>query len=168
VPVTGGTPVKLNHALDTDANIYDWQFSPDSSYLAYMAYGGPGEGADLYTIPPDRTREPRQIGGELGQDGSIGYFELGPDGKRIIFNVYSESRSSARLYHTWSDGGTPTLLDAPRAAGGSIDNFELSPDGRRVVYRADLDIDEVTELYASALPDEDAPRYRLFVPSMMH
>jgi len=146
VPVTGGTPQKLNGPLTSggDVSTVALQFSPDGSRVLYVADQNVDERFELFTVPA--------VGGDalaLGGDGSVDPYNVWctPDGNRVVYRASPLSDDGYQLYSVLATGGVPVLLNGELVSGGNVIGAQLSPDGSRIVYLADQDIDEVFELY---------------------
>jgi len=86
-----------------------------------------------------------------GITGSVGDFELCPDGTRVVYVADAESDEVYELYGVPIAGGPSRRLNPHPVLGGDVDAFVISPDSRRVAFRADLDRDERFELYSVSI-----------------
>jgi Tol biopolymer transport system component len=117
VPVTGGTPVKLNHPLPPSANVDDEaEFSPDGSRVMYPVNSNDFTRRELYLVPSEGGAAVR-INGELGPDGTVDFFDpiFTPDGNRILFIAKQQFDTVFEVY-------ARVVRNRSLAGGGSWDN----------------------------------------------
>jgi uncharacterized repeat protein (TIGR01451 family) len=99
-------------------------------------------------------------------------FKVGPASHKLVYaGVESETEGILALYSVPLAGGaSPQRLDGPMTDGGEVDpfTFQISPDDQTVVYRADQDVDEVFELYATrSLPVADVRIHKATAPTSL-
>ncbi len=154
VPITGGTPVKLNGPLprsgifsgDVDYVV----ISPDSSTVVYQADQDTYRVAELYSVPIGGGTSiklnptPPEFGDVFGTN-----LQVSSDNQYAVMIGDVETNGVFEIYSAKIDGSTFVRLNQTLPASGQVDpNFRLTPDGSRVIYLADIDTDEVDELYS--------------------
>ncbi len=119
-----------------DRNFGTVTFSPDGTFLYYIAYEPADPEGALYRIPV--------IGGEASKilDGVKFMFSLSPDGKEVAFYRFDNENKKRRLVTASVAGGgeEKTVLEFTNAGISSVPAF--SPDGRFLSFsQADLGLD---------------------------
>ncbi len=156
VPITGGTPVKLNADLVAGGNVHMlFFFSPDSTRVVYRADQETDNVFELYSVPITGGT-PVKLNAELTASGNVAYFfEISPDGRRVVYTAKPTAVGSYELFSVPITGGTSVKLNADLAPGGDVaSRFRISTDCSKVVYRADQETVGVFELFSQNL----APR----------
>jgi dipeptidyl aminopeptidase/acylaminoacyl peptidase len=136
VDVANGTVTQLTPA---NLHVYEFNWSPDSKRLAYIAANPPGENnwwvAQLYvqkaeaSAPPHSILKPTEISGPL-HNLQIAVPRWSPDSKQIAFigGLMSDQGSTGGdIYLIPSTGGEPHDLTPERAASVAFIHW-LSPD----------------------------------------
>ncbi|HEV2710765.1 MAG TPA: S9 family peptidase [Edaphobacter sp.] len=136
VDVASGTVTQLSPA---DLHVYEFDWSPDSKRLAYIAANPPGENnwwvAQLYvqkaeaSAPPQSILKPTEISGSL-HNLQIAVPRWSPDGKQIAFigGLMSDQGSTGGdIYLTPSTGGELHDLTPGRPTSVAFIHW-LSPD----------------------------------------
>lgn len=125
VDVTSGTVTQLTPA---NLHVYEFDWSPDSKRLAYVAADPPGENnwwvAQLYVQPAEKDATPQSILKPTEISGSLHNLQIAvprwsPDGKQIAFigGLMSDQGSTGGdLYLIPSTGGEPRNLTPERPA----------------------------------------------------
>jgi len=157
VPIGGGAPVKLNAALcaDCDVRFYSgFQISADGNRVVYLADQDTDGVYELYSVPIDGSAAPVKLSGVLDDYSSVDRFEISADGSRVVYIVDLEGYEIYELCSAPIDGSAaPVKLNGALAAGGTVSavEFQIGADNSRVVYVADLNADEVWELYSAPI-----------------
>ncbi len=172
VPLTGGKPTKLNTTLaggkgdvrGPDEELpHPFLISADSQHVVYVADQDVDEVFELYSVPitggavtklnPSLAKGRGGVQGDI-QAGPEHPFLISPDSQRVVYVADQDVDELYELYSVPITGGEAIQLSRNRAAGpgdvhgGIARPFRISPDSQRVVYVADLDVDEVIELYS--------------------
>lgn len=132
IPVTGGTPEKLNTGFASHNN-NDHVISFDGKMLgiSHQRDGLPGGGSTVYVLP--------LTGGEptLVTDSTPSYLHgWSPDGKEVIYTAQRIGSSPAyNLYKKAIKGGAEVQLTFNKK--GLSDGPEYSPDGRYIYFNSD-------------------------------
>ncbi|MBZ0114504.1 MAG: hypothetical protein K8J08_18720 [Thermoanaerobaculia bacterium] len=148
----GGPPVKLNGELPDNADILDFQLSPDGVWVVYRA-------GQIAAVVPQLFRAP--VVGPPGADQPLStlpvqnadHWRIDPRGDRVI----ALSSAFGSVVRPWqmrlvAPLATEELVDEsvfPRAGG--VTSFSIGPDGS-IVYRADQDSFQILELYSIPAP----------------
>jgi Tol biopolymer transport system component len=89
VPLTGGTPIKLNDPLAPGHGIWTFRVSPDSDLVVYLS-GQVDEGAlELYSVPV-RGGAVFKLNGALVDGGFVGSNEISPDSSRVVYKAIQD------------------------------------------------------------------------------
>jgi Tol biopolymer transport system component len=155
VPITGGTPVKLNPPMVGNW-IFGFEISPDSSRVVYSARQDSFTRYDLYSVPLTGGTAVK-LNTPLAPGGDVRVFRVIGATGRVVYSADQDTAGVLELYSVPLTGGTPVKLNGPMVAGGGIYGFRASKDGSRVVYRADQEIDEVYELYSVPMTGSASP-----------
>lgn len=149
-------PVKVNGVLIANGNVTSFQWSPDSSRLAYVADQNIDLVYELYTVAPDGSQLVRVSGdmvvnGSLATDASLDTPEYAwsPDGQRLAYIADQDTNSVGELYTVLANGTSNIRINGNLVANGDVVGFKWSPDSQRVMYRADQDTNTVYELYST-------------------
>jgi len=130
VPVDGSAPsVELSDAADDDFRI-----SPDGVWVVSTGSSG------LSGVRVDGSAAPIA----LGSLHAVLRFAITDDSSAVV------AIDGGKLYWMPIDGSAhPVTLNGPLTARGRVDSFQIASDSRTVVYRADQEMDEVYELFAT-------------------
>ena len=132
IPVTGGTPEKLNTGTVTGNN-NDHAISFDGKMLAISSHreGLPGGGSTVYTLPLPGG-EPKLI-----TENTPSYFHgWNPNGKELAITAQRNGEKIYNLYKVSVKDGKETALTANKS--GHVDGPEYSPDGKYIYYNANV------------------------------
>jgi len=156
VPLSGGTPTKLNALFFGGGDgVTSFQISPDSNRVVFTGF-------IFGTIPllssaliTGGSRVSLTNGLSLGENSLS--FEISSDSQRVIYVNDLDVDNVNELYSTPISGGAVTQLNSPLPFSSDVDDFSISPTGEFVVYRADQNIFDQLELFAHRLREADAP-----------
>jgi len=157
IPVSGGTPTKLNN-ITSENGVSGFMLSPDGTRAVY------GIDNDLYSVP---VEGPKTDSEKLHDGGiNIGYITISPDSSRVVYPVIENMFSARELYSIPIQGGDRVKLNEEMVELGSVDYYYIviSPDSKHVVYRADQDTFAVDELYSVPIDGPDTAGVKLNVP----
>jgi Tol biopolymer transport system component len=161
-----GSPVELNGSLVSGGHVTDFRISPDSSRVVYHADQDTDNVYELYSVPLDGSDSPVKLNGSPVGGGDVtAPFHISPDGRRVVYRADQDTDGVDELYGVSLDGSSsPIKLNGDLTGGGNVYfDFQISPDSEVVVYRADQDLDEVIELYAST----GFGSYTIFLPVIL-
>jgi TolB protein len=127
IPITGGTPEKLNTgAIDRNNNDHGISFDGKMLAISHHRQGLPGGGSTVYVLPL-AGGEPRQI-----TDKTPSYWHgWSPTGKEILF-VGQRDGKTYNIYKQDIHGGPEMVLTDTK--GTHVDGPEFSPDGKYIYY----------------------------------
>jgi Tol biopolymer transport system component len=167
----GSSNFKVSGVLHTDfdgGDVLEFEWSPDSSLIAYRADQDFNGVIELYANQPSDTStptkvntplpdgDPRDVAAEPGS--SFDVFEWAPDNSWIAYiadqdtNDVFELFTAERITAVPPVFGLPVKVSSALVSGGDVIEFQWASDSSRVAFRADQDNDNVVELY-SATPD---------------
>ena len=159
VPLSGGTPVRLNDTPVTGGDVHSFEISPGGSRVVYRADQDTNDVYELYSVPIAgpagdgvKLNPALPTGGDVQRE-----FEISPDGSWVVYRADQDSVRTA-----YDAGGVYELYSVPIAGPASagvkinhllrfevhvcmpgedlytddVVSFTISPDSSRVVYRA--------------------------------
>lgn len=158
VPISGGTPVRLNIPLNANADIDGFYISPDSQWVIYFADAETDNVFELYSVPIDGSSTSVKLNTSfpVGSSGVSEVTYISPDSKQVVYIADQDTNDMYELYRVPITGGTPTKLNGPLVADGNVFSFVITPDGSNVIYRADQEINDTYELYRVPINGGDA------------
>ena len=124
VPFEGGEPKKITPVGPS----YLHGISPDGKMIAYCAFRGPENEADVYAMPVKGGKEVRLTDAPGLDDGS----EYSMDGKHIWFNSVRSGRM--QVWRMRANGKEQTQMTFDKDMNSWFPH--ISPDGEKVVYIA--------------------------------
>ncbi len=147
VPITGGSPTKLNPALVAGGNVVALSlpvFADGSTRLAYRADQEVDERFELYSVPVNggsvfKLNASLVAGGDVTLQGG-GIYD-----STVLFVADQDVDEQFEVYSVPAIGGTPLKLSGTMAAGG--DHVGTNFDDTRAAIRMDQLSDEVIELF---------------------
>lgn len=151
-------PVKLNAPLEPGVEVLGMMQPPGEAHVLFLA-GVPFSGNNaLYSVPPDGSAPAVLLfDPPTGVYGIPGGLRMTPDGRRVVYWVRSQLRSSP------VDGSQPPVLISPGPLGEAPWTVQwMSPDSRTVVFWASFP-DGSSDVF-SAPVDGSAPPAALFFP----
>ncbi|UCH22725.1 MAG: PD40 domain-containing protein [Deltaproteobacteria bacterium] len=149
-------------------DVLEFEWSPDSSLIAYRADQDFNGVIELYANQPSETYTPikinsplpdggpRDVAAEPGSDADV--FEWAPDSSWIAYIADQDTNDVFELFTAERITSVPPVfsfsvkVSGTLVSGGGVKEFQWAPDSSRVAYRADQDIYNVVELY-TATPD---------------
>lgn len=129
IPITGGTPLKLNTGFATRNN-NDHGFSFDGKWLAISHHvdGLPGGGSTVYILPASGG-EPTKV-----TMGTPSYWHgWSPDGKEVVY-VAQRGTTFYDIYK--SDISTNKAVKLTSNTTAHVDGPEYTPDGRYIYFNS--------------------------------
>ncbi|HEX6882372.1 MAG TPA: hypothetical protein VF530_03265 [Planctomycetota bacterium] len=163
-PLLGGAPVSLTEPPGMQPEpwaLLRLALDPTGARAVYV-YAH--QASHLVSVPVDRGQPPLDLTGPVDYPGVAPEFALTPDGTRAVFVAALERPEVEALYQVALDGAFGPLPLVPSLPESSdVDaGLSLTPDGTRVLFVADLENDEVFELWSAALAfDRVEPLVRL-------
>jgi Tol biopolymer transport system component len=149
VPITGGTPVKLNPPLIANGDVSaDFAITPDSRRVVFLADDRREGASELFSAPVAGGAATR-LNRAIPTGGGLFGFDLSPDSRTVVYVGEQYTDAVVELYSVPVSGGTITKLNRPLGGGRNILNrLFITPDSSRAVYLADQDTNGVNELYS--------------------
>ena len=154
LPISGGTPVKLNRPMITGGDVTSFIISPDNSRVVYKADQEENGTYELYSVPIDGPAEEGiKLNKALPDEGNTYAYEISTDSSRVIyiaeqdqvrtigdgiFELYSVSiagpaSEGIKLNH-------PLRLEVNVCGdhnfADNVSAFKISPDNQQVIYKA--------------------------------
>ncbi|RBP51122.1 PD40 domain-containing protein [Arenicella xantha] len=123
-------------------------FSPDSTTISFVSNQGVNDVYNLYSIP---INGPKESAIRLNHDSdgeSVRDSRISADGTTIVYR--SAGSSSDLLYSVPIDRSTEPVLISPIPVfdGDVSQYYEISSDSSTVVFKADMHINNVSEIFA--------------------
>jgi uncharacterized repeat protein (TIGR01451 family) len=158
VPITGGTPVKLNDTLVTDGDVTNFQINPNGTTVIYRADQDTNEMHELYDIPIAGGSVTKISYPPFPSDAVEDLFIITADG-RYVFYIINQDADTYRdlyLFAASLEEGTTYQLDyvyAPNNTGFPMerDQFKVGADGHNLAYAVVQSRGEKLGLYAVSL-----------------
>ncbi|MCG6968422.1 MAG: LpqB family beta-propeller domain-containing protein, partial [Gammaproteobacteria bacterium] len=139
---------KVNGILPIGGNVSQYGWAPNGSRIAYRADQNNDVPYELWTATP--------TGGSITQVSgnnatSVNSFAWAPDSSRIAYVADEDINDIFELYTVLPDGtgGVQVSTNVTNPGFNVIGIPSWSPDSSRIAYVADLDANEVFELYTS-------------------
>ncbi|MEO1171397.1 MAG: LpqB family beta-propeller domain-containing protein, partial [Myxococcota bacterium] len=152
VAPTGLGNTKISGALLDVSDVRSFQWSPDSTRIAFRADGEVDQVVELYVVDPDGADRVRLTTGiEFDEDGVI-EFAWSPASSTLAFTVADVDVNS--LYRVGGDGSALQTI-ATAVEGAAPIDFQWSSDGRSLAYRAAQVTADESGLFVS--PVDGAP-----------
>ena len=131
------------------ADIDTYRWSPDSSWIAYLADQLVSDKFELFTSTPDGDSNNR-ISGVVADDADVREFKWAPSGGQVAYTANHKRLDAIDLFTGSKNGsGSPQLNSSGLTADQQVLTFKWAPDSSGVGYIADQDTDTVEELFAS-------------------
>lgn len=152
---SGGDLIVLATAL---GQIDSFKIHKDSQWVTFVADLDTQGVNELYTVSASGGVPVKIHGPRVSDhaDFSINDFKVSADGSYVAFLGEGDPGDGIRLFgapaHPPGGVGIETELSGSPTVGGNVtshqDHFEISPDGSHVVFAADLEKDDVVELFS--------------------
>ena len=149
----GSSRTQLSQVVDPLGDVGGFEWSPDSSRVAFMGDVNVWNQREIYTATPDGTEldrvHPPLSHPNMDMDGWI----WSPDGSRIATRGDYTALSEDELFASFSDGSGFTALIKPnQGVPGAVHKVAWTPDGTRLLLVADAQTLFMSELWIVA-PD---------------
>jgi len=152
-------PIKLNTPLDATGDVFDFQFSPDSSRVLYRA-DATNNTFELFSVLSDGSADAVKVSGNLVTGGNVASadFTFSPDSQRVMYRADQLRDGVDELFTAPADGSSAAVrLNLPMASGRDvIGGAKFSPDSMWVAFQADVRVAGFEEIY-TAPSDGSAP-----------
>lgn len=125
-----------------------FQWSPDSSRIAYRSSNAVAGRIELYTVLPNGSSNTR-VSAPLGSGRNVDAFSWSPAGNAIVYLADQLVDNRFDIFAIDIDGANNRRLNT----GGNLNSglfysFEWSPDGSQIAFALDQDVAGQTEAYA--------------------
>jgi dipeptidyl aminopeptidase/acylaminoacyl peptidase len=141
----------LTSRLPAYTGLADFEISPDSRYIVFVADIEIDERYELYSVPLTGTM-PLKLNPLLVYGGQVYDVAITPDSQYAIYRAKQEAgESRADLYRVPLTGGQADKLNVGPMAGRNVGGFAIDPDNIWVVYEANRQSDEVKELFSAPI-----------------
>jgi len=162
IPITGGSPTKLNGTLASTGDVNNFVISPDSSTVIYQASQDNASRVELYSTPIGSSSSLR-LNTALNADGkNVTDFIISDDSSTVVYRADQTTDELFELYSTPIDSSNPVKLNGTLAGGEGVSQYGssttgylITPDSSRVVYRATQDSASTEELYMTPVNTSD-------------
>ena len=138
VPITGGTPVKLNDFPGGDnSGVSGYRISPDSSRVIYYAWKSEidDDVYSLFSVPLVGGSTPQKLTDDL--DGFSGKFKIDPNSSSVIYHIDQDTTDMDELYRIPITGGASEKLNGSLDADADVyGDFTIASNSNHIVYRA--------------------------------
>jgi len=148
-PAMGGSGIRL-----ISEGVYDFAWSPDSAWLAYIADQILASKFELFTARPDGTNNV-QVSGPLDSNRDVDAFDWSPQSDRIVYRANQNFVDALELYTVY-----PNIpLSSQRVTSGfgpgeSTRQFAWSPTiinlEQKIAFIADKSITGLFQLYTTS------------------
>lgn len=139
VPITGGTPLKLNGPLVAGGNVVNFFIDDDSKRVVYLADQQTNEVFELWSVPFGGGTAVK-LNQTLVTGGNVINFLVDPLSNRVVYTADAETNGKSELYSVPIAGGAVNKLNPPiiLTGGGDsgISNFAVNPSLPVVVFIA--------------------------------
>ena len=163
VPIEGGAPVKLSGAppagfLPDSVFIHGYRIAPDGLHVVYIADQDIAEVYELYRVPIDGSGPSVRLAPSVHIRDFDFDVRAGPRGIRVVYRADPDHNGTVELFSVPLDlSASAVRLHQSLLAGRSVQrDFQVSADGAHVVFRADIDVDEMFELFSGKIEGGDA------------
>jgi len=160
VPVSGGTPVKLNGPLVSGGDVTtEFRISPDGTRVVYLADQETNDIVELYSAPITGGGSIK-LSGPLAGGGVIDdLFLISPDSSTVLYLAEQEAVGVVGLYSVPIAGGPAIKINSAGSALTPLDipglvylqRLFITSDSSQVLYLSDQETPEMVELYRAPL-----------------
>ncbi|NJM06055.1 hypothetical protein HC891_07420, partial [Candidatus Gracilibacteria bacterium] len=156
-PIAGtAATVRLNRDLPPSGEVSDFQITPNSQRVLYVADQDSFNVFELYSVGLSGGT-PVQLNDEFNINGNIEEFAISPNSQRVVYDADPTTAGVFNLFAASTTvSGQQVQLTDTQATGGDVEDYELTPDGSRAVYLADEDTSGIVELYSVTLGNNAA------------
>ena len=133
------------------ADVFSFEWAPDSSRIAYTHDLDNDGVSDLYTTVPDSAAQVFKVNNTSlppGQFQSISFL-WSPDSRLLAYSGDVTTDNVRELFiDTFSSKRATPKVSGTLVGMGGVSNFRWSPDGATVVFLADANIDQIGEVFS--------------------
>jgi Tol biopolymer transport system component len=151
VPVEGGTETRISELPSDDADVVEFDWSPNGSRIAYLADGEIDGRFELYTnLAGGFSSSNLKVSGSLPPGGKVEAFEWSPDSKLLAYTADQNNLGEFELFIT-----PPTQQDPVQVSetvlpnNGDVTEFNWSPGSSRIAYLSNQRLAGLFELFTN-------------------
>ncbi|MEO8198232.1 MAG: hypothetical protein ABI689_16055 [Thermoanaerobaculia bacterium] len=162
-PIAGptGSTVKLNPPPVANAEVFEWQISPDSARVVFAGDIAQVDRLSYWSVPlAGPSASAVKLNGTAPAGGTLNNadpFVISPDSSWLVMHGDLETADVHELWRVPIAGpaNAAVKIHPDAVSGGEVEvgDYEISPDSNYVVFSGDLVTDGLTELWSS---DRDA------------
>jgi WD40 repeat protein len=121
--------------------------------VVYLADQRLDEVVELHSAPIDGSQPSVRLNPLLASAEDVFGFVISPDGSRVLYLSDENTNNAMELFAVPIDGSSPAIrLCPPLTHIQDVQpEFVISPDGARIAYTADLNSDDVFELFSVSI-----------------
>lgn len=145
----GDTETRISELSSNDVDVIEFDWSPDSSRIAYLVDDESDDRVALYTNLAEGG-ENRKVSGSLPLGGEVEAFEWSPDSSLLAYTADQNNLNEFELFTT-----PPNKRDPVKVSGnvspnrGDVTKFSWSPGGSRIAYLSDQRLADFFQLFTS-------------------
>ncbi len=148
--------VKLNNPMSPAQDIFNAQWSADSTKLVYVGDQDTDNQTELFLVDFSQgaPSAPIKLNGVLPPGGDVGAsqvngYRISPDGTKVIYRADQDTDTLAELYLVDISGapGAPMKLNQTLPNFADVETMIFSPDSSWVAYRLDFTAGDVFDLF---------------------
>ncbi len=151
---TLGVSLKVNSNFTNNfTDVCDWDFTPDSTMIAYCADDDIDGSLELYIVNVSALGASTKLNPPLiaGRTVYGGSFRISPDSSFITYRADQDVDDVDELYRVNINApGMTTKLNSPLVLNGDVVTSDIRSDGLAILYQADQNIDGDFELFEVA------------------
>lgn len=133
--------------LNGERMSFDYEWSADSTLVAYRSSNQTAGITELYAVAPDGTGNTKLSGAQVS-GGDVALFQWAPDSSRIAYWADQEVDNRFDLFVSNTDGANNLRISNGMSLGfGFSTLIRWSPDSSQLAYSRDQDISNVDEVY---------------------
>lgn len=153
VDIDGGPSTRVNEEIASSYDVFEYAVGLTSGGAERVVYrvGRTVQGEhELWSVPANGSTGPIRISRGMVTGGGVDrYFQISPNGNRVLYLADATDNGSFSLYSVPIAGGTSTQLNGELdGAAGVKPDFVISPDSNTAVYRSDEGAETLLELYS--------------------
>ena len=149
VPVGGGTETLISELPSVSADVIEFEWSPDSNRLAYLADGEIEGRVELFTNLAEGG-DNLKVSGLLPPGGTVDAFEWSPNSSLLAYRADQNILGEFELFATPATEQDPVQVSGNVLPNnGDVTEFSWSPGSSRIAYLSNQRLAALTELFTS-------------------
>lgn len=160
VPLTGGTPLRLNNPLPSGGFVRAFQINGAGDRVVFEGSTEVARRYEISSVPIEGGTVAKLSGDMTGTDGTRSFL-ISPDDTAVVFGVDRDPSSGAQILKmlvTPISGGASMRLAGPLPADRRTRQIGFDPSGTSVVYLADQAARNRYEIFSVPLDGSREPR----------